>query len=228
MAIKKIDSRRILLNDLDLLLPVFGNINYRDIGLVVREMKLISPRLNGLNLAFWNDNDGVMRDDWSVSRKVDGRKDLTWEFTARYSDFVMTTGNLLKHDYTRTQARFSGSAHKMAKQVSNEAYDFWIEQVILDGEVSLIHQELTAVVEHHAKLKAAALSVEAWLASGFDVRVCCASKFCNSKIFPASILEKYTAPGRDLATFREALVCKKCGKRMPQISPYLSQDSEKI
>lgn len=224
MAVKLLDDRRTtMITESDLLNSCLGEFNFREIGEMLREIhnakRRSKTRFEGVDLEFRCD-DEVVWDYWSVGRDNPSGSYPTWNLTVRYSDFVMNKDQLGSHDYSRMLRRGRSTAYK-ARPASPEAeYNFWLDAGWIRGDRDRAIEEISDLSRFSRTTSDAEKSADRWLELGFDVKVFCSSLGCNERIIPRSVLDAFISKGKNIDQFRSALVCRKCGRKMPRIEPY--------
>ena len=171
MAVKIMDNRRqTMITDGDLLTPLLGGMNFREIGEMLRcihNAKWRSDkRFDGFDLGFRCD-DEVIWDYWTVGRKA-GKEVAIWELTVRYSTFSSSRELFISHDYSRTLRVGRSTAYKARPASPPAEYDFWIDAGWIEGDRERAYKEIYDINQFSIRTVEAEKSAEKWLDSGFD------------------------------------------------------------
>lgn len=227
MAIELIDRGvRTMITEGDILKPYLEKLNFREIGVMLRNINHSHRRSNnrfmGLNVDFRCD-DEVIWDYWTVGRIGKSEHSPIWQVSVRYAEFSMIENQLIEPDYRRTQSKDRSTAYKYVRSDPSIERNFWIDAGWIEGDRNKILQELSDLSEFSLRTIEAQKSAEKWVSYGFDVRIYCKAG-CNSvrepKVLPHEVFKSFISKGKDIEQFRSALVCKACGRRSPTIMPY--------
>lgn len=226
MAVKKTMDGRFHLSRSDLIDHQFGDIDFRELGSLLRLAYVGITRSEKRFVEIVGNfkcDDEVIRDYWAFSRTE------KWELSFVYDSWTPDRERTPKADYERIQSRVvdrTSAYRPRLSQRSREApqdREFFLSNVFFRGDLMLAHYELAELADFASRTETAAKSVENWVAADYDIRVRC--KKCDyfglsKTILPLDTLKKFLGRPDGLEDFHNALRCKGCGAKDSEIEPY--------